>query len=66
MQEYPFSEDDDNGEVDELLLLIMTSSFLCVWDWPLSDTLSEQHRQRAKLYGRFGMSDKSEMELIAN
>ena len=37
MQEYPFSEDDDNGEVDEPLLLITTSSFLCVWDWPLSE-----------------------------
>ena len=30
------------------------------------NTLSEQHRQLAKLYGRLSISDKSEMELIAN
>ena len=30
------------------------------------NTLSEQHRQLAKLYGRLSMSDKSEMELIAH
>ena len=30
------------------------------------NTLSEQHRQLAKLYGRLSMSDKSEIELIAN
>ena len=30
------------------------------------NTLSEQHRQLAILYGRLSMSDKSEMELIAN
>ena len=29
-------------------------------------TLSEQHRQLAKLYGRLSMSDKSEMELTAD
>ena len=29
-------------------------------------TLSEQHRQLARLYGRLSMSDKSEMELIAD
>ena len=29
------------------------------------NTLSEQHRQLAQLYGRLGMSDKSGMELIA-
>ena len=30
------------------------------------NTLSEQHSQLAKLYGRLSMSDKSEMELIAD
>ena len=30
------------------------------------NTLSEQHRQLAQLYGRLSMSDKSEMELIAD
>ena len=29
-------------------------------------TLSEQHRQLARLYGRFSMSDKSGMELVAD
>ena len=29
-------------------------------------TLSEQHRQLAKLYGRLSMLDKNEMELIAD
>ena len=29
-------------------------------------TLSEQHRQLAKLYGRLSMSDKNEMGLIAD
>ena len=30
------------------------------------NTLSEQHRQLAQLYGRLSMSDKTEMELIAD
>ena len=30
------------------------------------NTLSEQHCQLAKLYGRLSMSDKNEMELIAD
>ena len=30
------------------------------------NTLSEQHRQLAQLYGRLSMSDESEMELIAD
>ena len=30
------------------------------------NTLSEQHRQRAQLYGRLSMSDKSEMKKIAD
>ena len=33
---------------------------------PCLNTLSEQHRQLAQLYGRLSMSDKGEMELIAD
>ena len=33
---------------------------------PCLNTLSEQHRQLAQLYGRLSMSEKSEMQLIAD
>ena len=37
-----------------------------MWNGPCLKTLSEQHYQLAKLYGRLSMSEKNDMELIAD